>query len=100
MDFEISKAQFRDDQFYKDNGIDILKVSSASKNICGYYTQILQGVAATSVDTAANIVSLSNGSELTYDKLYIATGSNPRKPDVPGKELKNVCVLKDYDDSA
>lgn len=38
MDFEISKAQFRDDQFYKDNGIDILKVSSASKNICGYYT--------------------------------------------------------------
>lgn len=30
MDFEISKAQFRDDQFYKDNGIDILKVSSAS----------------------------------------------------------------------
>ena len=27
MDFEISKAEFRDDKFYKDNGIEVLKVS-------------------------------------------------------------------------
>ncbi|ENN75039.1 hypothetical protein YQE_08354, partial [Dendroctonus ponderosae] len=58
------------------------------------------GVAATAVDTAANTVSLSNGAELQYDKLYVATGCKPRKPNVPGADLKNVRVLKDYDDSA
>ncbi|XP_066144859.1 apoptosis-inducing factor 3 [Euwallacea fornicatus] len=83
MDFEISKAELRDDKFYKDNDIEVLK-----------------GVAAEAVDTTTNTISLSNGKTLKYNKLYIATGCNPRKPDVPGKELKNVCVLKDYDDSA
>lgn len=59
-----------------------------------------QGVEATSVDTSANTVRLSNGRELQYDKLYVATGCKPRKPNIPGADLKNVCVLKDYDDSA
>lgn len=52
------------------------------------------------MDTSANTVRLSNGRELQYDKLYVATGCKPRKPNIPGADLKNVCVLKDYDDSA
>ncbi|KAL1489370.1 hypothetical protein ABEB36_014281 [Hypothenemus hampei] len=83
MDFEIDKAEFRTDKFYKDNDI-----------------QILKGVAVTGVDTANSSVALSDGQNLKYDKLYVATGVNPRKPNVPGKHLKNVCTLKDYDDSA
>ncbi|XP_050316077.1 apoptosis-inducing factor 3-like isoform X2 [Anthonomus grandis grandis] len=83
MDFDIIKAQFRDDQFYKNHDINVLK-----------------GVAATAVDTSNKSVSLSNGQEIKYDKLYIATGCNPRKPPCPGNTAKNVCIFKDYEDAA
>ncbi|XP_076255829.1 apoptosis-inducing factor 3 isoform X2 [Rhynchophorus ferrugineus] len=82
MDFEIEKAQLRDDKFYKEHNIDILK-----------------GIEATGVDTGTKTVSLSNGNHIQYDKLFIATGCKPRKLDVPGCNLKNVLVLRDYDDS-
>lgn len=82
MDFEIDQAEFRNDEFYKQNDIDVLK-----------------GVEATSVDAGAKSVSLSNGNTLKYDKLFIATGCRPRRLEVPGGDLKKVIVLKDYDDS-
>lgn len=82
MDFDIKKAEFRDDKFYADNGITVLK-----------------GVAATAVNTSENIVQLANGNTVHYNKLFIGTGCNPRKPKVPGGDAKNVLVLKDYDDS-
>ncbi|CAH1129431.1 unnamed protein product [Ceutorhynchus assimilis] len=82
MDFEIDKGQLRNDAFYKDNDIEVLK-----------------GVTATAVETENNLVKLDNGAEVKYDKLYLATGCNPRKPNVPGNDLKNVCVLRGYDDA-
>lgn len=82
MDFEIEKAQFRTEDFYKENGIDVLR-----------------GVAATAVDTQNKTVALSNGNSLEYDRLYIATGLSANKLKIPGHELQNVVVLRDYEHS-
>lgn len=45
-------------------------------------------------------MKLSNGEELNYDYLFIATGSKPRMPDAPGSDLKNIFVLRNYTDAA
>lgn len=82
MDAEIEKLQFRGDPFYKENGIDVLK-----------------GIEATAIKTDTKIVTLSTGATLEYDKLYIATGCKPRKINIPGSDLKNVVVLRDYDNA-
>ncbi|KAJ8926295.1 hypothetical protein NQ314_021354 [Rhamnusium bicolor] len=82
MDFEIEKAEFRDDKFYKEHDIEVAK-----------------GIEATAVDTIARTVTLSNGKQLEYDKLFIATGCKARKVDIPGANLPNVVVLRDYEHS-
>lgn len=79
MDFEIEKAEFRDAKFYETYDIDVLK-----------------GIEATGLDTTEKTVSLSNGNKLEYDKVFIATGCKARKLDIPGAELENVVVLRDY----
>lgn len=57
------------------------------------------GVGATGVDTAARRVRLSDGGEIGYDQLVIATGLRPRRissfPEVSG-----VHVLRTHDDAA
>ncbi|MGP1675704.1 MAG: NAD(P)/FAD-dependent oxidoreductase [Burkholderiales bacterium] len=45
---------------------------------------------AEKVDSAARSVTLSNGEKLAYDRLLIATGSHPLRPDIPGIDLPNV----------
>lgn len=82
MDFDIESAQFRNLDFYKQHDIDVLK-----------------GVEATSVNTNNKSVSLSNGNTLQYDKLFIATGCKPRQLNVPGFDLKNIVVMRDYEDA-
>ncbi len=52
----------------------------------------------TSIDRKAKTVTARNlltGEESVhpYDKLVIATGATPRKPDVPGKELGNILTI-------
>ncbi|WP_010522697.1 NAD(P)/FAD-dependent oxidoreductase [Aquimarina agarivorans] len=58
--------------FWKKNSIDLKK---------GYVK---------SVDTDANTLLFADGSNLTYDKLIIATGSKPNKFGWPGQDLKQV----------
>jgi NAD(P)H-nitrite reductase large subunit len=45
---------------------------------------------ATSVDAAARTVTLDNGTQLSFDKLLIATGSHPVRPPIPGMNLPGV----------
>ncbi|WP_428422951.1 FAD-dependent oxidoreductase [Methylibium sp.] len=45
---------------------------------------------ATQVDAARRTVTLDNGSVLGFDKLLIATGSQPVRPPVPGMDLPGV----------
>ncbi len=59
----------------------------------GHYKRLgirLMHARAERVDSAAHRVSLSNGEELPYDRLLIATGSHPLRPAVTGIDLPNV----------
>ncbi len=49
---------------------------------------------ATAIDTTSKVVSFASGETIKYEKLVIATGSNPIKPKwLPGAELDNVFVV-------
>lgn len=79
---DIEKLQARSIDYYKDANIEIIK-----------------GVEATKVEPKENTVHLSDGSKLKYNALYLATGSKPRVPDIPGINLKNVFTVRNFDDS-
>ncbi len=52
-----------------------------------------------SVDTSAKTVTLADGSSRAYDKLLIATGSNPVSPPIPGLDLPQVSSCWTLEDS-
>lgn len=82
LDFDLKKAQLRTEAFYKDNHIETML-----------------NVEATSLSTNTKEVTLSNGYKIKYDKIYIATGSRARRPQMPGADLKNIFTLRDHQDS-
>jgi 3-phenylpropionate/trans-cinnamate dioxygenase ferredoxin reductase subunit len=55
--------------------------------------------AAVSIDRAADAVTLDSGAVLPYDRLLLATGSRPRRLDVPGADLAGVLSLRRIGDS-
>jgi 3-phenylpropionate/trans-cinnamate dioxygenase ferredoxin reductase subunit len=69
----------------------------------GWYAEhdveLLLGVRATALDTAAHTVSLDGHEPLRYDKLLLATGSRPRRLDVPGADLPGVRYLRTLPDA-
>jgi NADPH-dependent 2,4-dienoyl-CoA reductase/sulfur reductase-like enzyme len=56
------------------------------------------GVSATSLDRARRRVALSDGDEVPYDRLILATGSRARRWAGAGGELEGVRVLRNLDD--
>ena len=59
---------------------------------------VKRGVRAKAVDTAARTVSFDDGSSLGYDRLLLATGSQPANPPIPGIHTDGVLhcwTLKD-----
>lgn len=82
MDFDIEKTALRPQSFYTDNAIE---------------TKL--GVHATGLNTSDKIVELSNNEKLGYNYLFICTGSKARMPTLPGAELKNIFVVRDYTDA-
>ncbi|XP_011555827.3 apoptosis-inducing factor 3 [Plutella xylostella] len=79
---EIEKLQARTQEYYNNANIEVMK-----------------GVAATKVEPEHKFVHLSNGTKLQYSALYLATGSKPRVPDVPGADLQNIFTLRNIDDT-
>ena len=69
----------------------------------GFYAQhdveLLAGTAVTAIDAGARTVALSSGETLAYDRLLLATGSEPRRLSVPGAELDGVYHLRTLADS-
>lgn len=54
----------------------------------------------TEIDRDAKVVKAENGIEAAYDKLMIATGSDPFIIPVPGKDLEGVITFRDMHDIA
>ncbi len=50
------------------------------------------------VDTAKNLVTLSDNRQIEYDQLLIATGSRPNKPSFPGAEYSGVMTMRTLQD--
>ncbi|MGO8961745.1 MAG: NAD(P)/FAD-dependent oxidoreductase [Streptosporangiaceae bacterium] len=57
------------------------------------------GVPVTSVDRAAHEVRMADGASTGYAKLLLATGSSPRRLEVPGADLDGVLYLRSVGDS-
>jgi 3-phenylpropionate/trans-cinnamate dioxygenase ferredoxin reductase subunit len=52
------------------------------------------GAAVTAIDRNARRVRLTDGTELSYDKLLLCVGSRPRRLEVPGHELAGIHCLR------
>lgn len=75
-------VESKDPSFYKDKNIKVHK-----------------GTTVESVDLGKKKATLSNGSEIEYEKLLIATGSAPKPLNVRGSNLDGVHLLRTVDDS-
>ena len=72
----------RPDDFYAKNGIDLrLKTAVAG------------------IDARAREVTLADGSKLPYDRLLLATGAEPSRPQIPGASEGQVRTLRTLGDS-
>ncbi|WP_121257151.1 nitrite reductase large subunit NirB [Nocardioides ferulae] len=60
--------------------------------------RLVTGVEAVGLDRDARTVSLSDGSELAYDELVLATGAAPFVPPVPGHDLPGCFVYRTIED--
>ncbi|TQC48825.1 hypothetical protein EEB14_13360 [Rhodococcus sp. WS4] len=69
----------------------------------GYYAdkkiEIIQGRSVTSIDRAARVVTLDDGSTSGYQKLVLATGARPRRLPVPGGDHPQLTFVKTIDDA-
>lgn len=54
--------------------------------------------AVIAIDPAAKTVTSARGVVVGYDKLLLATGSNPLAPPLPGLNLPGVCAFRDIKD--
>jgi 3-phenylpropionate/trans-cinnamate dioxygenase ferredoxin reductase component len=76
------KVYVRDENFYAEQDIELRL-----------------GRTALSLDTANAHVELDDGEQLSYDRLLLATGAEPRRLSVPGGELDGVFYLRSVRDS-
>ena len=79
---ERSSAFVHDQQWYDDQHIEVR-----------------QGTTATAVDPSKHEVTLDSGEALSYDKLLLATGSEPRRLDIPGSDADGVLYLRNIEDA-
>ena len=57
------------------------------------------GKKVTDIDRRQRVVRAADGTEETYDRLLICTGSNPFIPPLPGKDLQGVIAFRDIADT-
>ncbi len=69
----------------------------------GWYAEhdveLRAGVPAEGLDTVRRSVRLADGTAVEYDRLLLATGSRPRRLDLPGATLDNVLYLRTLPDA-
>ncbi len=81
-DYKAEKTFAEPDKFYREHNIE-LRLNTR----------------AISIDRAKCEVSLSDGSTLTYNKLFLAPGSSAKKPQFEGGDFSNIRVIRTLDDS-
>jgi 3-phenylpropionate/trans-cinnamate dioxygenase ferredoxin reductase subunit len=79
---ETTAAQLHDQEWYDEHSIDLRL-----------------GKTVTGIDPAAHTITLDDGTQVSYRKLLIATGSRVRKLDVPGADLPGVHYLRTAQES-
>lgn len=80
-ELELDRLLIRHEKYYQEHDIDMRLATRVE-----------------SIDRAARSVTLSSGERLNYDRLVIATGSRPRRVDMPGVDLAGVHYLRTIDD--
>ncbi|MCW2547039.1 MAG: NAD(P)/FAD-dependent oxidoreductase, partial [Mycobacterium sp.] len=69
----------------------------------GYYAEhnieLISGVTVDGLDVEGRQAQLSSGDAVGYDSVILATGSAPRRLELPGAQLGGVCYLRTVDDS-
>ena len=70
-----------DEAWYRDNGITLHA-----------------GSAVEAIDPARRTVRAADGIEVAYDRLILATGSDPVRLPLPGADLAGVVTFRDLDD--
>ncbi len=71
----------RPESYYADNGVELRL-----------------GATVSAIDPAKGAVTLSDGGEVAYDRLLLATGAEPVRLPIPGADLPHVSVLRSLDD--
>jgi len=64
-----------------------------------HHIELQLGTEVTAIDPAAHTVTLPDGAAVGYDKLLLATGSQPRRPPIPGADADGVHYLRTLDDA-
>jgi apoptosis-inducing factor 3 len=72
----------RAEEFYKEHDIGLL---------CEHEV--------TRVNADVKTVTFSSGDTLAYDALLVATGGSARRLNIPGSDLKNICLLRGFSDA-
>ena len=65
----------------------------------GHDVDLRLGTTVTGIDRGARVVTLDDGSRVSYRKLLLTTGSSPRRLPVPGADLGGVLYLRTAADS-
>ena len=74
-------VRFRDRGWYAEHGLELLL-----------------GSAAESIDAGTRVLRLADGRTLAFDRLVLATGSQPIHPPAPGMTLRGVMTFRDLAD--
>jgi 3-phenylpropionate/trans-cinnamate dioxygenase ferredoxin reductase subunit len=64
-----------------------------------HHVELQLGTEVSAIDPKAHTLALPDGSTTHYDKLLLATGSQPRRPPIPGAEADGVQYLRTVDDA-
>jgi NADPH-dependent 2,4-dienoyl-CoA reductase/sulfur reductase-like enzyme/nitrite reductase/ring-hydroxylating ferredoxin subunit len=60
---------------------------------------LVRGKEVTRVDAHARTITFEGGAQMDYDALLVATGGAPVRLNIPGSDLRNICVLRSFADA-
>ncbi len=78
---KVEEIFLHDDSFYKDKGVDLSLGNSALE-----------------VKPAEKSVVLDDGRSIRFSKLLLATGGTPRRMDIPGGRMEEICYFRTLND--